>query len=369
MSHHYHDPCVKDAYVGVCYRDFSEYSDYDDYGPYGDCAQQSKAKHRGLGVNANMTVRVLRKHGVKADVVAVNDANDVRKWLSKHAPTHLAIQGLWLTAEEQTELCTDFPDVHFVVRCHSQIGFLQVEPRAIRILRDLMRLQEGLLNLSVSSNTHRLRHFVEHSYHTKILYLPNLYDMERSHIKRDEPHSHRLLRISSFGAHRLLKNHTTALAAAMLMARRRQSDLEFYVNAGRQEGPHAREGSVLQSLRAISTGVPWLKLVEVPWGEHASFRHHVAHMDLCMQVSFTETFNIVTCDAISEGVPSVVGPAIEWAPDSWKTDTDDAEKIARTGSHLLSDTQGAREGFEHLERYTKDSVSTWLHYLSSNPTV
>ncbi len=362
----YRDPNNKQAHVVVFYRDFKDYDDYVDYGDdygseggYGHC-------HRGLGINALMTVRVLRKHGIRADLCAVFTVDDVRKGLQKHAPTHAVIQALWINAEDQAKLCGEFPDTHFVVRCHSQIGFLQVEPSAVKTLRDDMFLQEGLLNLTVSCNTHRLQEFLHHTYKSRVVYLPNLYDLDRVERKRDESHGHRVLRIGSFGAHRLLKNHTTAAAAALMMAERRGSDLEFYVNAGREE--NIQPNSIIKTLRHMMDRLRWAKLVEVGWEEWSQFRATVAHMDLTMQVSFTETFNIVTADSVAEGVPAVVSDAIEWTPHRWHANVDDAADIARVGSHLLWDTHGAEEGLKALEHFCGEGIKTWLAYLNSNPT-
>jgi hypothetical protein len=365
LKMHYHDPNKKSAHVVVFYRDFKDYGDYDygdDYGSegYGRC-------HRGLGINALMTVRVLRKHGIRADLCPVWDIPSMKKGLDKYKPTHAVVQALWISGAEQSALCTEYPDTQFVIRCHSQIGFLQVEPPAIKNLRDLMYLEELALNLTVSANTTRLTHFLEKTYKSKVLYLPNLYDIERAARKRDESHDHRVVRIASFGAHRLLKNHTTAAAAALLMAERRGSDLEFYVNAGREE--NVKPNSIIKALQFMFDRVPWAKLVEVPWAEWSQFRQQVAFMDLCMQVSFTETFNITTADAVCEGVPSVVSDAIEWTPHRWHANVDDANDIARVGSALLWDTHGAEEGLKALEEYQKKAIEIWLKYLDSNPTV
>lgn len=360
---HYQDPSSQRAHVVVFYREGKGYGDDYGYG-YG-----GYGNHRGLGINALMTARVLRKHGVRADVVAVTDRAEVARTLRKHKPTHAVFQAIWLDSDDMERLCAAYPDTHMVVRCHSQIGFLQVEPRAVAILRDLMFLQEQELNLAVSANTLRLHAFLTKVYKSKVLYLPNLYDIERAERKRDESHGHRVLRIGSFGAHRLLKNHSTAAAAAMMMAQRRGSDLEFYVNAGREEHGGV-QGSIVRTLDAMFDRVPWARLVFAPWADWSAFRQTVAHMDLCLQVSFTETFNIVTADAVSEGVPSVVSNAIEWTPPSWHANVDDADDIARVGSHLLWDTHGAAEGLAALERYQRCAIGQhWLPYLNRNPTL
>jgi hypothetical protein len=302
----------------------------------------------------------------EAKGMSVADVAAIRKGLDKYKPTHAIIQALFVPSGDQGELSHDYPDTHFIVRCHSQIGFLQVEPSAIKTLRDLLYAQELTLNLTVSANTHRLIEFLHHTYKSPVLYLPNLYDLERVNRKRDESHDHRLVRIGSFGAHRLLKNHTTAAAAALMMAERRGSDLEFYVNAGREE--NIAKNSVLRSLRFMFQNLRWAKLVEVGWEEWSQFRQTVNHMDLTMQVSFTETFNIVTADSIAEGVPAVVSNAIEWAPHRWMANVDDAQDICRVGSHLLWDIHGAEEGLEHLQKFCKNGLATWLTYLASNPT-
>jgi hypothetical protein len=368
---HYHSPDKAKAHVVIFYRDFKDYGegscDYDDYDGYEENTGGGYRCHRGLGVNAVQTAKVLRKNGIFCDVAPVSGLEDVRTKLASQIPTHAIFQALWIPSDEMAKLCAEFPDTHFIVRCHSQIGFLQVEPSAIKTLRDLLFQQELLLNLSVSSNTLRLQGFMQDVYKSKVLYLPNLYDLERVKRKRDESFNHRVLRIGSFGAHRLLKNHTTAAAAAMMMAQRHSSDLEFYVNSGRAE--NEKKDAILLSLQHMLGRVPWAKLVEVPWAEWSEFRQTIANMDLCMQVSFTETFNIVTADAVAEGVPTVVSEAIEWAPESWKADTDNADDIARTGACLLWDTHGAAEGLLALEKYCKDGVSIWLNWLDSNPTL
>lgn len=356
---HYLNHKKEHAHVVLFYRDFKSYGD--DYGSEGGYC------HRGLGINALQTAKVLRKHHVRCDVLPVWSAAQVRDGLRQFNPTHALIEAFWLKTDEMVQLLSEFPHVHFMVRSHSQIGFLQVEAGSVKTMRDLLAMQEMQLNLSVASNTRRLQEFLHHTYQSKVLYLPNLYDLERVERKRDNSHEHRQLRIGSFGALRLLKNHTTAAAAALMMAERRGSDLEFYINTGRKE--NAQASSVAATIHNMFDGLRWAKVVEVPWEEWARFRHTVHHMDLCIQVSFTETFNICVADAIAEGVPSVVGSAIEWAPHGWHANTDDAGDVARVGSHLLWDTHGAKEGLQHLERYCKDGVHEWLHYLDSNPTI
>jgi len=70
---------------------------------------------------------------------------------------------------------------------------------------------------------------------------------------------------------------------------------------------------VLKNLRAFFDGTGDAELVEHAWLPHAEFVRLVCSMDICMQVSFTETYNIVAADSAYHGVPIVVSPDIRWA--------------------------------------------------------
>lgn len=347
----YHDPDRTRAHLIIFYRNFMAYGG-------------GNHSHIGLGVNALHTSRVLRKHHIRCDPYGVWTMDDIRGRLQKHpTTTHVLIEAMWLSADQTATLMSEFPDVHFLIRSHSQVGFLQVEAGAVKILRDLLYLQDGSLNLTVSANSERLTTFIERTYRGRCTYLPNLYDFERASRRAPRVHDHRLLRIGSFGALRILKNHTTAAAAAMVIAENRGSDLEFWVSVHREE--HGK--GVLQTIRNMMDGVPGVKLVEQPWSQWPEFRRIVSHMDLCMQVSFTETFNIATADACAENVPSVTSTAIEWVPDHWKADADSVEEVARVGSALLSSRHSSEEGVASLERFCRQGTRIWLDYLHSNP--
>lgn len=340
----------KKPQVGIFYRNFMAYD--------------SNYCHVGLGINALHTVRMLRKAHVAVEAFAVDTAEHVEEILAKKPYlTHVILEAFWVKTPRLAEMLSKHPQVHFIVRSHSQIGFLQVEPGAIRLIREQLMLQESMPNLSIAANSRRLSKFIRDAYTSDCLYLPNLYDLHRARKKRDTTFKHRALRVGSFGALRLLKNHTTAAAAAMMLAKDLGCDLEFWVSVNREE--HGK--GVLKSLRYMFADLEWAKLHEHPWEPWPKFRRSIHHMDLCIQASMTETFNIVTADATAEGVPSVVSPSIEWAPDSWKANVDDVEDLARRGMHLLLSHSGASEGHKALERYVNESLGIWVQYLDRNP--
>lgn len=343
----YKNPSAKAAQVLIVYRNFK-------------ACQGNPRCHIGLGVSALHTVRVLRRAGVSVDVLGVWTADHVRKALCELPNiSHCVIEAPWIETAEIEKLLAEFPNVHFVVRAHSAIGFLQVEAGAIRILRELLALQDTTLNLTVSANSEKLTAFLQATYSARCLYLPNLYDAQRSQRKAPRAHDHRVLRISSFGAIRLLKGHTSAAAAAMLIAKERGCDLEFWISVNREDGGHG----IIDSLRNMFSGLCWAKLVEQPWQDWGHFRKTVGHMDLALQLSATETFNLVTADAVAEGVPCVVTPAIEWVPRHWQIDGDAIEDVARVGGYLLSSPKAADEGLCALTRFVATGTDRWLAWL------
>ena len=354
MYYQHHDPAR--AHIVIFYRNFQ----------LKPCGGKGAAPHShiGLGVSAMHTAKVLRKRHIRTDVFGVWLAKDIENHLEKlcNSVTHVIIEAPWVSLSDMENLLYKFPQIHFVVRTHSQVGFLQVEAGAVQLLREYSLLEDSTLNFSIAANSQRFCEFMEITYRVGCRYLPNLYDFERPYRHEyREHHRGQTLKVSSFGAIRLLKNHSTAAAAALMLARLRNSNLEFYMSVNREE----HGNGVLQAIRNLFKDLPWAKLVEVPWQPWGCFRQTVGHMDICFQVSATETFNIVTADASAEGVPTVVGEAIDWLPTDWVANIDDAHDIARVANNLLSDPRSGRKATQALEIYTCNATKTWIDFLQN----
>ncbi len=319
--------------------------------------------HVGLGNNAMLTAKSLKGIGVDCRIEGVDTPEHIAEVLRKSPQTtHAIVEAAFFGVDKANQLSAEFPDVDFVYRNHSQIAFLQVEPGAINWFRDFGRLQEMTLNVRLCGNNERFTDWWESAYNQRCLYLPNLYpliDRTDSKIVRHSP-SRDTLRIGAFGSLRLLKNFTTCAAAAQLIARRLDRNLELYMNIGRTENGGR---VIVDAVKNMFAHLPWAKLVEIDWQDWTNFRHTIGHMDLTLQSSFTETFNIVTADSIAEGVPAVVSPAIEWVPRHWQAECDDAEAIAQVGTNLVLDNRAADAGLEALRRYQRDALSVWREWL------
>jgi glycosyltransferase involved in cell wall biosynthesis len=86
-------------------------------------------------------------------------------------------------------------------------------------------------------------------------------------------------------------------------------------------------------------------------------------MHLVLQPSYTESFNVVTADAIAEGVPVVTSDAINWVPTHWQACADEPRDVARVAEQLLRDPNAARDGRAALERFIELGVSGWIRFL------
>ena len=63
------------------------------------------------------------------------------------------------------------------------------------------------------------------------------------------------------------------------------------------------------------------KLIEHGWKENNKFQKLIKNMDFGMQLSFTESFNIVTADFVNNNKLILVSDAINWMPNIFKTST------------------------------------------------
>jgi glycosyltransferase involved in cell wall biosynthesis len=330
---------------------------------YRSCAKPGQPySHAGLGVNGVHTCRVLRQHRIEANIAGCCEAPSVAKAIARYNPTHVIIEACWLSTANLDALMHEFPNVHFIVRAHSQVAFLQVEAGAVKLFREQLSLADGRLNLTMAGNNPRFCDWARRAYNCACLLLPNLYDARREFTKvRNRSGIPNPIRIGSFGAIRLLKNHATAAAASISVGRRLGIPVEFNLSVNRTE--HGL--GVLDMIRHLFAGLPAAKLVEVSWRSWADFRQYIASMDITMQPSVTETFNIVTADSLAEGVPAIVSPAIEWVPPHWQANPDDPEAIARAAISILSDHDAGAEGIAALAKYSAASIAQWMTVLGS----
>lgn len=326
---------------------------------YKNFAANRNISHIGLGVSAMNTAKVLRKHGITADVWPITSAEQLAKELS--GVTHVVISAPWIPTADLQLLALRNPEIRFAVNCHSNVGFLQADANGVKLVREAMELETGSHNFHLAGNSDKFCQWVRSAFCHPCTYLPNLYYLENN-----APPARRLyfggtLRIGAFGATRPLKNLMSAAGAALEIARELKADTELWLSAGRAEGGGE---TILRAAHAMLDGLPNIRMVENGWQSWPKFRQSIGHMHLLLQPSYTESFNMVTADGVAESVPSVVSDAIEWAPTHWKARADDVLDIARVGRYLLSDPRAVMDGFTALAAHNDDGLAAWRAFLS-----
>src|SRR5690606_12731292 len=99
-----------------------------------------------------------------------------------------------------------------------------------------------------------------------------------------------------------------------------------------------------KNLKALFDGTPH-ELVEHGWLLHDSFQNLIQTMDFGLQVSFSETFNIVAADFVHLHVPIVGSQEIEWMSCVYKAKPTDLDNIVM---HLWIAKLGKKIGLHSL---------------------
>jgi hypothetical protein len=122
-----------------------------------------------------------------------------------------------------------------------------------------------------------------------------------------------------------MKNNFQQALAAIEFAESIGKRLRFHINSSRVE---QKGDNVLKNLKALFENSPH-DLVEHMWYKHDAFLREASKMDIGMQVSFSESFNIVTADFVTAQVPIVASDDIAWMPPLLKVSPTSHEGMVR----------------------------------------
>lgn len=339
---------LNEVHIGIFFKDFAHWI---------------RSSCVGLNVAGYSTAKYLKQMGVDATGFAVKDniglvtAIDCYNQTHKHPMTHAVISAPWLAIWDLKSLLTHYPDMQFVILSHSNVGFLQADPGAVKLFRLYIELASEYSNLHIGGNCAAFSEWLALVYRTKTVLLPNLYPVQRVPAKHCDSPS--VLHIGAFGAIRPEKNFMTAAGAALLLTRKFKVPIRFHMSSG---GENCRS-NVIPAIQEMFIGVPGITLEFHEWQTWDKFILLVSSMDLMLQPSYTESFNMVTADGISEGVPSVVSTAVRWAPKTWQADSDDVTDVAGTAFNLLLFPQ-AYKGYNALARHNQQSMDKWKEFLT-----
>lgn len=305
--------------------------------------------------------------GVESKLVHVVDNNCIDKEVHKYRPTHVIIEALWVVPEKFHVLTKLHPSVKWIVRGHSELPFLANEGVAIKWIKEYVLFPNVVFSANSVEAVQDIRtvikafrpHWTDKYVASKVVYLPNYYPVDHTRSFRFRCGE---FNVACLGAIRPLKNQLIQAVAAIQYADENRLRLRFHVNSSRLEQGGA---NVYKNLVALFEHTPH-ELVPHDWLEHKDLLKFLRDVDLSMNVSFSETFNIVAADSVSQGVPIVASSEVAWASPLCFAQTTSAKDIVRRIKTVLSWHQGgliSRHNLRRLKKFSERSRSMWLKYL------
>lgn len=318
----------------------------------------------GLKNSVEFVAHMLNKNNIEAKVVIAIDNNCIDRLVKEYKPTIVIIEAFWVVPEKFDILTKLHPTVKWIVRNHSEIPFLSTEGSAMGWLIDYVKREKVFIATNSHDSYNDISAILEAAYgydvaQDKLLYLPNYYKIKTEFSPRLPIED--VIDVGCFCAIRPLKNQVIQAVAAIEYAQKYSLGLRFHINAARIEGGNP----VLKTLRSLFNGInsDQFQLIEHPWLNHDDFLQLVAQMDIGLQVTFTETFNIVTADFVASGVPIIVSKEIKWMPEAFHASSTDSHDIVRAMEDTLNGWFSLEKNLlalDALHKYNNDSEIVWV---------
>lgn len=314
----------------------------------------------GLNNSVLFMRKMLTELNIDSKVVEVFDSNGIDKEIHKYKPTHCICEAIWVPPYKFRELKKLHKNVQFFVRLHSDIGFIAGEGVALGWIHEYIND-----NVTVTANSRKMVQALRRmNPYEKIPYTPNYYPIHRT---REHSIVHgETLDIFCPGAIRILKNTLNQAVAAIIYCIENGKKLRFHINSVRKEGESADPvvKNIVQLFKHYEDY--GFELIHHGWYTHSKFLEVLSNMDLVMQVSYTETFNIVLADAVSQFVPVLGSTEIPWLPvGSAVDDPNDVNEIVRGITKALEDKRHVLKinNIQAIAEWNSDAIRAWKKFL------
>lgn len=327
--------------------------------------EYSTGLRSGLLNSATFVSDMLVERRYDSHIVEVTDNNSIDREVTKYKPDVVILEALWVVPEKLHVLKKLHPNVKWIIRLHSEIPFLANEGIAIDWINRYLKIDQVYVGFNSHSTLEELKQYLKAANVTpsRLLYLPNYYPVRNGSIERKPIDG--IIDVGCFGAIRPLKNHLTQAFAAIEYARRNDLHVRFHINATRKDGAYMEP--ILANLRALFNGLYEGRhhLIEHGWLDRVEFLQLVQTMDIGLQASLSESFNIVSADFVSEGIPLVTSKEVRWMPKDFQADPTNVESIVKTMGKALNDHRSwfPNDVRRKLEKVVKENAEAWIHEL------
>lgn len=309
-----------------------------------------------LSNSAIFTIDYLKTLNVNTDIAFVTESSQIENAVNDNAPTHVIIESVFVMPIEFLRLTNMFKKVKWFIRLHSDIGFFFAEMYGL----EWTKAYQTFDDITVVANNMEIINNLSPQLKKDIEYLPNIYPDE-SELPINKPEND-IINIGCFGNLRLMKNQGFQAVLAMNFADSINKKLKFHINVGKTE---LRNNAVLTNLRALFKDSNH-ELVEHSWMPHDDFLKLVRTMDVGLQLSFTESFNIVACDFISNCVPILVSDTISWCPPIYLGSTINMKHCMYQLKHIYENRKNIdmlMMAIKHLNSFNEKSKIAWIKFI------
>lgn len=324
----------------------------------------------GLYNSASFMNNMLNNNGIESKLSVVIDNNCIDREVTQYRPTHVIIEALWVVPEKFTILQKLHPNVKWIIRLHSEMPFMAGEGMAMDWLGDYSDFKNIIIGINAPRMLREVSMYLKHRNQwtdqqtkEKIIYLPNYYPQEYK--MKDFDRNKDTIDIACFGAIRPLKNHLVQAFAAIDFANQIGKKLRFHVNAGRIE----MNGSpVINNLKGLFQQIydQGHEMINHQWRPREEFLELCSKMDIGLQCNFSETFNIVGADLISQGIPLISNAKeIPWSIAEFCADPTDSKNIVDKlffAYHYSKLNVKCHQ--DSLTKYTSETAKIWYKYFA-----
>jgi hypothetical protein len=325
----------------------------------------------GLYNSARLVQEMLRDLlGYETSIVHAVDNNSIDKLVTHYKPDIVIIEAYWVVPEKFDILVKLHPKIKWVVRNHSPMPFAANESVIVDWSLRYMDHPNVILACNDDRTDRDFRRLIgvykldweAEQINERCVFLPNYYPVH--YHQREVPQQSDIINIGCFGAIRPLKNQLIQAVASIEYADEVGKTLRFHINGTRVEG---RGDAILHNIRSLFRNIKQHELVEHSWLTHDEFITLIRTMDIGLQVSYSESFNIVSADLIVNGVPVVVSPEIRWMDHHFHADPNNSSSIveaieyavrANRSPHLIN------ESLNNLHHHDEDSVNRWQRFIT-----
>lgn len=331
---------------------------------YNEIKHSPKGLSTGLFNSASFMEEMLTESNIEAALEVAIDNNCIDRLVNKHKPTHVIIEALWVVPHKFAILTKLHPGVKWIIRLHSEMPFMAGEGMAMDWIGDYVTYPEITIGVNAPRMLDEVQTFLKlkqgwtnYTTEQRVVYMPNYYPQDYKEKRFN--HEKDYVDIACFGAVRPLKNHMVQAVASVKFAENLDKKLRFHINVGRIE---MKGDPVLNNLRGFFQHLHnrGHQMIGHEWRLRSGFLNLCSEMDIGLQCNFSETFNIVSADLISQGVPIVGSYEIPWATRFFNARPAESDEICEK---MLLTYQFPKINVwlnqRNLDKYTNNTRKIW----------